>query len=119
MTDTGGARDLNDPFGTTDAGVRPQSFSEEDAARHVPMEVILNNEVGILRRKRAPVFCINRHKFFLHLLNARQPSMSIPTIYPETMIYPKNFWKQNDDCSYAGSLPSCRFGPPSMNHRIG
>ena len=108
--------DFND---MTDAGVYPDIVSEKSLNSHVPMKILLNNELNILRRKRTPLFCINRHKYFLQSLVSKSPNKSIPVIYPEAMIFPTIFWKQYEDCSYAGALPSCLYSDNKVNKHLG
>ena len=109
----------NDIVDMTDAGVFPDIFKEKTTSTHVPMKVLLNNELNILRRKTTPLFCINHHKHFLQSLVSKTPSTSIPIIYPEAMIFPSIFWKQWEDCSYAGALPSCLLSDDNVNKKLG
>ena len=45
--------------------------------------------------------------------------VSIPLLYPEAMLFPTIFWKQNEDGSFPGAIPSFLFGNSTENAKYG
>ena len=104
---------------STDTGVREQFFVDTTNDSDLPLHVLLNGHHGLLRRTTGkPISMISRHKRTLENLVATSTDGCAPTIYPEAMLYPTVFWKQNDDASYPGAIPSILYNPACSNRSV-
>ena len=94
-------------------------FTEETHTKRVPTKVLLNNYLNVLQRSKVPIWTTNAHKNFLQSIVSRIPNTSAPLLYPEALLFPSIFWKQQEDGSYAGALPSCLLQSDKLNTKLG
>ena len=73
----------------------------------VGLHVLLNKFGSLLQRKGRQLIGSRGEQGFLHRIVATSPGCSIPLAYPEAMMFPSIFWKQEDDGSFLGAIPSC------------
>ena len=105
---------------STDSGARQQYFIDTSTDNDLPLHVLLNGHCGLLQRSGGnPISLASRHRRVIENLVATSPQMSTPTLYPESMIYPSIFWKQNNDASYPGAIPSVLMNSGKNNKKMG
>ena len=94
-------------------------MTEETHKNRVPTKVLLNNYIKILQRTKVPLWTTNAHKNFLQSIVSRIPNTSVPLLYPEALLFPSIFWKQQEDGSFPGALPSCLLQSDELNTKLG
>ena len=105
---------------SSNAGVPVVNYQlEASHSDRVPTKVLLNNYLNVLQRTKVPLWTTNAHKNFLQSIVARIPNTSVPLLYPEALLFPSIFWKQETDGSFAGALPSCLMQSDELNKKLG
>ncbi len=83
-------------------------LSEETKETFVGCHVILNNCGMLLARRGHKLKGSKIQQRFLQCIVARNVSKSVPLLYPEALLFPSIFWKQNDvDLAPLGAIPCC------------
>ena len=73
----------------------------------------------VLQRSRVPIWTTNSHKNVLQSIVAKIPNTSVPLIYPEALLFPTIFWKQENDSTFVGAPPSFLLQSGSLNQKLG
>ena len=72
----------------------------------IPGCVLLNNVGSLLARKTSKGSLSANFEYFLQKMVATIPGRSAPLVYPEAMLFPSIFWKDDDDeGSLLGAIP--------------
>ena len=105
---------------STNAGVEVIDFTPHNTCTGIfPTKVLLNNYLNILQRTKVPLWTNNSHKHFLQNIVARIPHKSVPLLYPEALLFPSIFWRQESDGASVGALPSFLLQSDSLNQQLG
>ena len=76
---------------------------------------VLNNYLHVLQRTKVPIWNTNSHKNFIQSIVAKVPNSSISLLYPEAVLFPSIFWKQDECGTCIGALPSVLLQSDSLN----
>ena len=107
------------PFSSNSGVPSISYFIKETHTNRVPTKVLLNNYLNVLQRTKVPLWTTNAHKNFLQSIVSRIPNTSVPLLYPEALLFPSIFWKQQEDGSFPGALPSCLLQSDELNTKLG
>ena len=112
--------DSNNPAIPVSSNAGVPSVTYQPTHNHqVPTKVLLNNFLNILQRTKAPLWTTNAHKNFLQSIVSRIPNTSVPLLYPESLLFPGIFWKQEEDGSFPGAIPSFLLQSDKLNRKLG
>ena len=105
----------------TNAGVELLQYELDNrcSTRKFPTKVLLNNYLHVLKRSKVPIWTTNSHKNFLQSIVAKIPHTSVPLLYPESLLFPSIFWKQDNDGTCLGALPSALLNSDEVNKQLG
>ena len=74
--------------------------------KSIPGCVLLNNVGSLLARKTSKGSVSANFQYFLQKMVATVPGRSVPLVYPEAMLFPSIFWKDDDsEGSLLGAIP--------------
>ena len=92
----------------TNAGVTCTDYQLDShcSDRKFPTKILLNNYLHVLKRSKVPIWTTNAHKHFLQSIVSKIPNTSVPLLYPEALLFPSIFWKQDEHGTSLGALPS-------------
>ena len=83
-------------------------LSEETKKTFVGCHVILNNCGMLLARRGYKLKGSKLQQRFMQCIVARSVSKSVPLLYPEALLFPSIFWKENNfDSAPLGAIPCC------------
>lgn len=91
----------------------------KERIRKFGLHVLLNEHCSLLVRRGSQLKPTRAAKGFFERIIATSDGKSIPLLYPEAMIFPSIFWKQNIDGSYPGALPIGLYSTTSEAHQLG
>ena len=74
--------------------------------RYVSSHVILNNCGSCLIRRNQQLRATQYQRAFLERIVSTSKGESVPLVYPEAMLYPSIFWKDDDEGAMFGAMPS-------------
>ena len=103
--------DNHDPpsFLTTDASDIPYTIEQKIKKKDVQVvcsHVMLNMNGTVLSRKKHQIKGSSLHKFFLQKPCSTRVGASIPTLYPEGMLFPSIYYHLTHDGAVSGAIPS-------------
>jgi len=88
--------------------------------KSLPGCVILNNVGSLLVRKSSKGKPSLNFKHFMERIVATTPGKSVPLVYPEAMLFPSLFWKDDDtEGSLLGAIPCGALAHPDTLSRFG
>lgn len=90
---------------TTNAGVDVMDVTMKDNS-YIPLHAILNNCGSMLIRRNTKLEGTRRQQHFLHKIASLSPGQTVPLLYPEGMLFPSLFWKDDGDNSILGAFPT-------------
>lgn len=83
-------------------------LSEETKQSFVGAHVILNNCGMLLARRGAKLKGSKIQQRFMQCIVAKTDGKSVPLLYPEALLFPSIFWKENKfDAAPIGAIPCC------------
>jgi len=86
----------------------------------LPGCVILNNVGSLLARKRNKGIPSSNGRYFLEKMVATIPGKSVPLVYPEAMLFPSLFWKDDGtEGSLLGAIPCGALAHPDTLRKFG
>ena len=105
----------------TNAGVTCTDYQLDSTCsdRKYPTKILLNNYLHVLKRSKVPIWTTNAHKNFLQSIVSRIPNTSVPLLYPEALLFPSIFWKQDQHGTSIGALPSFLLQSDKQNIKAG
>lgn len=104
---------------TTNAAKKVMKTVLKERKSKFGLHVLLNEHCNLLVRRGSQLKPSRAAKGFLERIVATSDGESIPLLYPESMIFPSIFWKQNADGSYPGALPVGLWTTSSEAHKQG
>jgi hypothetical protein len=106
---------------TTNAGGRPlRVIPQGDGRKSVPGHIILNNCGTLLVRRRHKLCGSKRQQNFLQRIVSTSPSKCVPLVYPEAMLFPSIFWKDDSaDGAILGAFPNALLADDSTLRKNG
>jgi hypothetical protein len=106
---------------TTNAGGRPlRVIPKGDGTKSVPGHIILNNCGTLLVRRRHKLCGSKRQQNFLQPIVSTSPSRCVPLVYPEAMLFPSIFWKDDSaDRAILGTFPNALLADESTLRKNG
>ena len=106
-------QEINGQIDYTNAGEYVLNVREDNQNKGTYKDItisghtILNQNGSLLTRKRHQIKGSRKQSFFLQKICSTSIGSSVPTIYPEAMLFPSIFWKTaNDNLSLVGAIPS-------------
>ena len=104
---------------TTNAAKKVMNTVLKERKSKFGLHVLLNEHCNLLVRRGSQLKPSRAAKGFLERIVATSDGESIPLLYPESMIFPSIFWKQNADGSYPGAIPVGLWTTSSEAHKQG
>ncbi len=90
---------------TTNVGLPVMDVSMSDNS-YIPLHAVLNGCGSLLIRRQSKLTGTRRQQHFLHKIAATNPGQSVPLLFPEGMLFPLLFWKDDGKSSVLGALPT-------------
>jgi hypothetical protein len=102
---------------TTNVALKVMNTVLKELKSKFGLHVLLNEHCNLLVQRGSQLKPSRVAKGFMERIVATSDGESIPLLYPESMIFPSIFWKQNADGSYPGAVPVGLWTTSSEAHK--